>query len=463
MADRHFDALVIGSGEGGKYLAWHLARSGQRVAVVERRWIGGSCPNIACLPTKNEIWSAHVAHFARHAADYGTQAGPVSVDMEGVRARKRAMVEQLVATHLDLYRGSGAELIMGEARLAGERTAEVRLNEGGTARFTADRLFLNLGTHAAIPDVPGLAAARPLTHVEALELDRVPAHLVVLGGGYVGLELAQAFRRFGAEVTILETGPQIAAREDPDIAAALLAALRAEGITVHVGARLRSVSGTPCRRVTVEAETPDGPLAIEASDILSAAGRVPNTAGIGLEQAGVTLTERGFIAVNDRLETSAPNTWALGECAGTPAFTHAAFDDFRVIRDNLGGGSRSTRGRLIPYALFTDPQLGRVGLSETEAAQQGIAVRVATLPVRTVLRAQSTGETAGLMKALVAADSDAILGFAMLGADASEVVATVQTAMLGKLPYTALRDAILSHPTMAEGLGILFTRVPPRV
>jgi pyruvate/2-oxoglutarate dehydrogenase complex dihydrolipoamide dehydrogenase (E3) component len=462
MADRHFDALVIGSGEGGKYLAWHLARSGQRVAVVERRWIGGSCPNIACLPSKNEIWSAHVARLVRHAAEYGAMTKPVGIDMAAVRARKRAMVDGLVAMHLDLYRDSGAELVMGEARFTGERAVEVTLNDGGVTTFTTDKLFLNLGTHAAIPDVPGLVAARTLTHVEALELDRVPGHLVVLGGGYVGLELAQAFRRFGAKVTILEAGPQIAGREDPDIAEALLAILRAEEIAVHLDARLHAVSGLSGEHVVVEADTPAGPLRLEATDILAATGRVPNTAGIGLEDAGVVLTERGLVAVNERLETSAPNTWAIGECAGTPAFTHASFDDFRVIRDNLAGGSHGTRGRLIPYALFTDPPLGRVGLSETEAARQGIAVRVAKLPMTGVLRARTTGETTGFMKAVIAADSDAILGFAMLGSDASEVIATMQTAMLARLPYTALREAIFAHPTMTEGLGNLFGRVPRR-
>ncbi len=459
---RHFDALVIGSGEGGKYLAWHLARTGQRTAVVERRWVGGSCPNINCLPSKNEIWSSRVASLIRGAEHYGVRTGPVAIDMERVRARKREMVDGLVAMHLDQFRSSGAELIMGHARLVGDRTVEVALNEGGTVTLTTDRLFLNLGTHAAIPDVPGLTDAAPLTHVEALELGRVPDHLVVIGGGYVGLELAQAFRRFGAEVTILEHGGQLAGREDAEIAGALLDIMRDEGVTVHFGVRLHEVTGRSGEGVTVRAETPSGIVTLGASDILVAAGRVPNTDGLGLGDAGVELTDRGFIVVNERLETTAANVWAMGEVAGSAQFTHVSFDDYRVIRDNLAGGDRSTRHRLIPYAMFTEPPLARVGLSEGEAARAGIGVRTATLPVEMVLRSRTMSETRGFMKAVVAADSDRILGFTMLGAEAGEVMAAVQTAMLAGMPYTGLRDAIIAHPTMAEGLNGLFARVPPR-
>ena len=458
---RHFDALVIGSGEGGKFLAWHLARSGMQTAVVERRWIGGSCPNTNCLPSKNEIWSARVVNLVRHAAEFGVETGPVTVDMPRVAARKRAMVGKLIELHLALYKGSGAELIMGEARLVAPRTAHVTLNGGGEMTLTSDRLFLNLGTHAAVPDVPGLAAAAPLTNIEALELDRVPEHLIVLGGGYVGLELAQAFRRFGAEVTVVEAGGRVASREDADVSAAVADVLRGEGIAFQLGARLSSVEGRSGERVALRATTGTGELLIEGSDILVAAGRRPNTAGIGLEAAGVELDPRGFVQVNDRLETTAPGVWAIGESAGSLQFTHASYDDFRIIRDNLAGGSRSTRGRLVPYCMFTEPPLARVGLSEGEAARQGIPVRTATLLVEAVLRSRTMSETTGFMKAVVAGDSDAILGFTMLGAEAGEVMAVVQTAMLAGMPYTGLRDAIIAHPTMAEGLGALFSRVPP--
>jgi pyruvate/2-oxoglutarate dehydrogenase complex dihydrolipoamide dehydrogenase (E3) component len=336
------------------------------------------------------------------------------------------------------------------------------LNDGGKRVLTGNRVVLNLGTHATIPDIPGLAAAEPLTNVEALELDRLPDHLIVIGGGYVGLELAQAYRRFGSRVTIIETGPQLASREDPDVAAALLEMLRDEGIAIHLGAKILGVRGRSGHTVSLQLQSPSGDQTVDGSDILVATGRTPNTAGIGLELAGVALDPRGYVAVNDRLETSAPEVWAVGECAGSPQFTHVSEDDFRIIRDNLAGGDRTTRNRLVPYCMFTDPPLARVGLSEAEARQQGIAVRVAKLPIVAVLRTRTTSETRGFMKALVAADGDQILGFAMLGAEAGEVMAVVQTAMLAGMPYTGLRDAILAHPTMAEGLGGLFSNVPAR-
>jgi pyruvate/2-oxoglutarate dehydrogenase complex dihydrolipoamide dehydrogenase (E3) component len=461
-AAEHYEMLIIGSGEGGKFLAWHTASSGQRVAVIERKLIGGSCPNTNCLPSKNEIWSAKVADLVRHADRFGSVTGSTSVDMKEVLARKREMVDGLIAMHLDRYKASGAELIMGTGRFVGPKTIEVTLNEGGTRVLTGDRIALNLGTHATIPDIPGLAAAKPMSNVEMLELDRLPAHLIVLGGGYVGLELAQAYRRFGSQVTILEMGQQFASREDRDIADALLEMLRDEGIDVQLGTDVLRVEGSSGKAVRFAVRTPAGDRTIDGSDILVAVGRTPNTQGIGLDLAGVKLDARGYIAVNDRLETSAPDVWAIGECAGSPQFTHASFDDFRVIQHNLAGGNRSTNGRLVPYCLFTDPQLTRVGLSETEAQQKNIAVRVAKLPIVSVLRSRTISETRGFMKALVEADGDRILGFAMFGPEAGEVVAVVQTAMLADMPYTGLCDAILTHPTMAEGLNALFSNVTRR-
>jgi len=457
-----YDMLVLGSGAGGKILAWQMAKSGHRTAVVERKLIGGSCPNTNCLPSKNEIWSAKVADLVHHADRFGMVTGSVATDMKRVLARKRDMVDGLIAMHLDQYKASGAELIMGTGRFIAPKTIEVNLNDGGTRVLTGDRVALNLGTHAAIPDIPGLAAAKPLTNVEALELDRLPDHLVVIGGGYVGLELAQAYRRFGSRVSIIETGPQLASREDSDVAAALLEMLRDEGIAVHLESKVLGVQGRSGQTVSLQLRTPSGDQTIEGSDILVAAGRTPNTAGIGLEVAGVALDPRGYISVSDRLETSAPDVWAIGECAGSPQFTHVSEDDFRIIWDNLAGGDRTTRGRLIPYCMFTDPPLARVGLSEAEARHQGIAVRVAKLPIVAVLRSRTTSETRGFMKALVAANSDRILGFIMFGADAGEVMAVVQTAILAGMPYTGLRDAIIAHPTMAEGLGGLFSNVPAR-
>ena len=458
----HFEMLVLGSGEGGKYLAWDMAKSGHRTAVVERKLIGGSCPNTNCLPSKNEIWSAKVADLVHHADRFGIVTGSTATDMKRVLARKREMVDALIAMHLDRYKASGAELMMGTGRFIAPKTIEVTLNDGGTRVLTGDRVALNLGTHAAIPDISGLAAAAPLSNIEALELDRLPDHLIVLGGGYVGLELAQAYRRFGSRVSIVEAGPQLAGREDSDVTAAVLEMLRDEGITVHLGVKVLRVQGRSGQTVSLQMRTPAGDQTVEGSDLLVAAGRTPNTDGIGLDVAGVVLDDRGYIAVNDRLETSAPDVLAIGEAAGSPQFTHVSFDDFRIISANLSGGNRTKRDRLVPYCMFTDPPLARVGLSEGEAQRQGIAVRVAKLPIAAVLRSRTISETRGFMKTLVEAGGDRILGFTMIGAEAGEVMAVVQTAMLAGMPYTGLRDAIIAHPTMAEGLGALFSNVPAR-
>jgi pyruvate/2-oxoglutarate dehydrogenase complex dihydrolipoamide dehydrogenase (E3) component len=461
MSAEPFEILILGSGQGGKLLAWHMAQSGRRTAVVERRWIGGSCPNIACMPSKNEIWSAKVAHLAHHAGQFGTVAGPVETDMAAVRQRKRDMVNREVELHLQNYKATGAELIMGSGDFVAPKTLEVHLNDGGTRVLAGDQVFLNLGSHAALPGVPGLEAARPLTHIEALELDYLPPHLIVLGGGYVGLEMAQAYRRFGSRVTVIEAGPRIMAREDPDVPDEMQRILSDEGIRFFIAAATLSVNGRSGQGVSLTVRTPSGEQRIEGSDILVAAGRVPNTAGIGLEEAGVELDDRGYIRVNERSETSAPNVWAMGECAGSPQFTHVSVDDFRIIRDNLAGGKRSTRDRLVPYCVFTDPPLARVGLSEGEARRQNVAARVARLPMSSVLRTQTTDETLGFMKVLVGSD-DRILGFTMIGSEAGEVMAAVQTAMLANLPYPKLRDAVIAHLTIAEGLGPLFSNVPAR-
>jgi pyruvate/2-oxoglutarate dehydrogenase complex dihydrolipoamide dehydrogenase (E3) component len=457
-----YDVLILGSGGGGKLTAWHMGRSGRRTAVVERKWIGGSCPNVACLPSKNEIHSAEAAYFARSGAEFGVMTGPIQIDMAKVRERKRLMVQRLVDAHLKNYRESGAELMMGSGRFVAPKTLEVSLNDGGARTLTGAQVFLNLGTHAAIPNVPGLAAGKPLTHIEALELDVLPAHLIVIGGGYAGLELAQAYRRFGSEVTIIEVGTQLMGREDADASHEVRRILSEEGLQIYVPAELLNVSGQSGKAVSVSIRTSAGEQTIEGSHILVAAGRIPNTAGIGLDKAGVELDERGFVRVNERLETSAPDVWALGECAGSPMFTHISEDDFRILRDNLSGGKRSTRDRLIPYCMFTDPPLAHVGLSEREAERQGVKTRIAKLPMSAVLRAQATGQTGGFMKALVGENDDRILGFTMIGAEAGEVMAVVQTAMMADLPYTRLRDADYAHPTFSEGLNFLFSNVPPR-
>jgi pyruvate/2-oxoglutarate dehydrogenase complex dihydrolipoamide dehydrogenase (E3) component len=340
------------------------------------------------------------------------------------------------------------------------KTIEVQLNDGGTRLLAGDQLFLNIGTHATIPNVPGLEAARPLTHIEALDLDYLPSHLIVFGGGYVGLELAQAYHRFGSRVTVVQNHHHLMPREDTDVAHEVRNILSAEGIEIILQAEPLQVSGRSGAEVSVGVRTTSGERRIEGSDILVATGRTPNTAGIGLQETGVELDDRGYIRVNERLETTAPGVWALGECAGSPQFTHASVDDFRIIRDNLAGGRRSTRGRLVPYCMFIDPPLAHVGLNEREAQHDGIAVRVARLPTSAVLRTEATDQTQGFMKALVGANDERILGFTMIGAEAGEVMAVVQTAMLADLPYPRLRDAVLAHPTMAEGLGLLFANEP---
>jgi len=458
-----YEVLVIGSGESGKHVTWNMAQAGHRTAVVERKYIGGSCPNVACLPSKNVIRSAKANWFARHGAEYGVQSGPVSTDMIRVLNRKRKMVEREVQVHLDRFNATGAELIRGEARFVAPKTVEVILNKGGLRTITADRVFLDLGSRAAMPDIPGLAAAKPMTHVEALDLDRLPEHVIVLGGGYVGLELAQALRRFGSVVTVIERGSQLAAAEDADIARAILENFTSEAIEVLLDRRVREVEGLSGQKVRVVAENGRGEqTTIEGTDLLVATGRTPNTQGIGLEAAGIELDARGYIKVNERLETTAPGVCAMGDCAGSPQFTHVAFDDFRVVRDNLSGANRTTRDRLIPFCMFTDPELARVGLNETEANRRGIAYRLAKLPMTGVPRAVALGETRGFVKMLVDAESDRILGFTALGVEGSEMMAAVQTAMLGGLPYTVLRDAVFTHPTAAEGLVYLLASVPAK-
>jgi pyruvate/2-oxoglutarate dehydrogenase complex dihydrolipoamide dehydrogenase (E3) component len=456
----NYDVLVIGSGEAGKYLAWAMAGEGHRTAVVERQLVGGSCPNIACLPSKNIIHSAKVRSFADRAAEFGVEAGPAATSMKRVQHRKQAMVEGLRRMHLDRYRASGAELIMGQARFAAPRIVEVDLADGGTRRIAGDQVFLNLGTHATVPDLPGLAEAGPMTHVELLDLDRLPEHLIVMGGGYVGLELAQAMRRFGSRVTVIEQGPQLADAEDPDVAAAVLELFRDEGIDVRLQTRVRGAEGKSGHEVRVLTDRPDGDGAVTWTDLLVAVGRTPNTAGIALERAGVELTGAGYIKVDEYLATTADRVWAMGECAGSPQFTHVAFDDFRVVRDHLNGGTRTTTGRLVPFCMFIDPELARVGCNETEARRRGIRYRLLTLPMAAVLRTRTLSEPRGFLKMLIAADSDQILGFTAFGAEASELMAAVQVAMIGRLPYTTLRTGIFTHPTAAEGLTTLLSGTP---
>jgi pyruvate/2-oxoglutarate dehydrogenase complex dihydrolipoamide dehydrogenase (E3) component len=449
-----FEILVLGSGEAGKYLAWTMAKEGHRAALVERRWLGGSCPNVACLPSKNLIYSARVASLARRGGEFGVEMDALRVDMTRVQRRKREMVDGLHQMHAERFTASGVDLLMGEGRFIAPKTIEVALDDG-VRRITGERVFLVLGSRATLPDIPGLAAAEPMTHIEALDLDRLPNHLIVIGGGYVGLELAQAMRRFGSSVTVLEQGPQLAGREDPDVAAALLELFQHEGIDVLLGAAITQVEGRSGKNVRVRALDARHERTFEGSDILVATGRTPNTNGIGLEAIGVELDAHGYIKVNERLETTAPSVWAMGDCAGSPQFTHAAYDDFRVVHANLTGGTRTTKDRLVPFCMFTDPELARVGRNEREAQRDQVAYRLAKMPIAAVLRTRTVSEPRGFMKMLIGKDSDEILGFTAFGVEASELMAVVQVAMVARVPFTKLRDAIFTHPTISEGLVFL--------
>ena len=344
-----FDVLVLGSGTAGKLMAWTMAKEGRRTAVIERKYIGGACPNVACLPSKNVIHSAKVASLVRRHREFGIETGPISIDMAGVYARKREMVDGIVQVHMDKYRAAldknrGDELILGDAVFVGPRTLRVGLNGGGERTLTADRVFVNIGSHATIPDTPGLREARPLTHIETLDLQRLPEHVIVLGGGYVGLELSQALRRLGSRVTLIERGPQLLANEDADISQAMLQLFEDEGIEVLLATTVLGVNGLSGDRVSLQLQSGNAQRTVEGTDILVAVGRTPNTRGIGLEEAGIEVTEKGHIRVNDRLETTAPNVWAMGECAGSPYFTHVSEDDFDIIHKNLNGGRRTTTG-----------------------------------------------------------------------------------------------------------------------
>jgi pyruvate/2-oxoglutarate dehydrogenase complex dihydrolipoamide dehydrogenase (E3) component len=384
------------------------------------------------------------------------------IDMAGVQRRKREMVEREHRFHAERTAANGVELIMGEGRFVAPKVVEVALNDSGARRLEGGRVFLDLGSRSTMPNVPGLAAANPMTHIELLDLDRLPGHLVVIGGGYIGLELAQAIRRFGSQVTIVEAGPQLAGREDPDVGAALLELFQDEGIEVLLGTSISEVEGRSGEKIRVHVKDGNGAHILLGTDLLVATGRTPNTKGIGLEQVGVELNEHGYIKVNDRLETTASNVWAMGDCAGSPQFTHVAYHDFRVVHENLKGGNRSTKGRLVPFCMFTDPELARVGRNESEARRDGVEYRIATMPMANVLRTHTIAEPRGFMKMLIGKNSDEILGFTAFGVEASELMAAVQTAMVGRMPFTALRDAIFAHPTMSEGLVYLLGQVESR-
>jgi pyruvate/2-oxoglutarate dehydrogenase complex dihydrolipoamide dehydrogenase (E3) component len=456
-----YDLLVLGSGAAGKLTAWTLAKKGMKTAVIERKYVGGSCPNIACLPSKNIIHSAKVANYFFRSAEFGISKDNSKIDMAAVRERKRKMVAGLVDLHLDLYKKSGAELIIGSGRFTGPKTIEVISAEGVKRLLQGKRVLINTGTRATIDPTPGLLEAKPLTHIEALELDQIPGHLLVLGGGYVGLEFSQAMRRFGSRVTVIDRNSRLLHREDEDISTGLLELFKDEGIEVVTGTRIGRVEGKSGESVKLHANRDGKEIILQGTHLLVATGRTPNTDGIGLDLAGVELTKPGFVKVNERLETTAPDVWAAGDCAGSPQFTHISENDFKIVHDNILGSRSVTTGRQVPFCMFTDPEFARIGLSETEAQERGTAYRLAKIPLNAILRTRTLSETRGFLKALIDTGSDRILGFTAFGVSAGEIMASVQVAMIAGLPYTALRDAIFTHPTMLEGLNTLFSNVPP--
>lgn len=457
MSAERFDGIVVGTGQAGKPLAIALARAGWRVAVVERAHVGGSCINHGCTPTKALVASARIAHLAREAPAWGVDTGSVRVDLPRVIARKTAIVETFRGgIERLLERTAGVTLLRGHARFVASRELEVALTAGGTRRLIADHVFLNTGTRSSVPPVPGLDNVPFLDNVSILEQSELPARLLVLGGGYIGVEMGQVFRRFGAEVTIVNRRPHLLVREDEDVSSALREVLVAEGIEVLLEAEAREVGGQ-AGDLRLVVETPAGRRELAGSHLLVAVGRIPNSDDLGLEAAGVATDRNGYILVDERLATTATGVWALGDVKGGPQFTHISYDDFRILRTNLlGPGGATTTGRLVPYTLFSDPQLGRVGMNEAEARQSGRRVRVAKLPMSRVARAIEVGETRGFMKAIVDADSEEILGCAILGVEGGEVMAVLQTAMLGGLRYSVIKEAVFAHPTLAESLNNLF-------
>ena len=461
MAAQHYDAVVIGSGQGGNPLAGALAGAGRKTAVIEREHVGGTCINEGCTPTKTMVASAKVAYLDRRSADYGVRNGPVNVDMVEVRRRKRAIVDTFRGgSEQRLEDAENLQLIRGEARFTGPKELEVRLDRGEAVRISAENVFINVGARPGSVPVDGLDAVPTLDSTKIMELDEVPEHLLVLGGGYVGIEFAQMFRRFGSEVTVVQRGTQLLSREDADVAEAVAEILHGDGVEVLLDTEAQGVRQDESGGIRLTVNEAAGERTLSGSHLLVAAGRPPNTDLLNLEAAGIETDERGFVEVNERLETNVPGVYALGDAKGGPAFTHISYDDYRVIEANLLNGANATiADRLVPYTVFIDPQLGRVGLSEAEAREQGRDVRVASIPMSYVPRALEMAESRGMMKAVIDGETSEILGCAILGVEGGEIMAMIQIAMMGKLPYTALRDGVFAHPTLAESLNKLFATV----
>lgn len=453
-----YDVIVIGAGQAGGPLSTAFANAGRKTALIERAHVGGTCINEGCTPTKTMVASGRVAYLARRAADYGVRTGPITVDMVKVRQRKRDIVESFRnGSQRSIEETPGVDLLFGEAAFTGPKTLEVRLADGGMCMLAAETVVINTGARPSLPPIPGLDHVSVLDSTSIMELDIVPDHLLIIGGGYVALEFGQMFRRFGSSVTLIQRSGQLLSREDPDIADEVATIMREDGLDVLLNAKTLGAAQTADGSIELQVSMPDGVHKITGSHLLVAAGRIPSTEALNLGATGVSTDSGGIIPVNERLETNVPGIYAVGDVNGGPAFTHISYDDFRILRTNLlQGGSAVTTDRLVPYTVFIDPQLGRVGLSEQEARHQGLNVLVAKMPMSYVARALEVDEPRGSMKAIVDADSKQILGCAVLGIEGGEVMAIIQIAMMGQIPYTALRDAVFAHPTLAESLNNLF-------
>ena len=454
----HYQAIVIGSGQGGTPLCFALADAGFRTALIERKHVGGTCINEGCTPTKTMVASARVAYLARRGAGYGVHTGDIRIDMERVRQRKRDIVNSFRnGSQARMEKTPNLELIFGEASFTGPQSVLVQLKDGGQRLLTGEKIFINAGARPAVPALEGLTNAPFLDSTSIMELDTVPEHLLVLGGGYVGLEFGQMFRRFGSRVTIVQSAGQLLKGEDSDVANEVASILKQDGIEVLLNAKATSVTRTG-GQIHLAIRTGDESRVCDGSHLLVATGRVPNTDSLNVSAAGIATDQRKFIHVNGKLETSGAGIYALGDIKGGPAFTHISYDDFRILRTNLiEKGSATTDGRLVPYTLYIDPQLGRIGLTEAEARAQNKNIRVARMPMTYVARALEVDETRGFMKAIVDAGTNQILGAAVLGLEGGEIMSMLQLAMMGNLPFTKLRDAVLAHPTLAESLNNLFT------
>ena len=457
MANEHYDAIVIGTSQGGRFLPVELAKAGQKVALVERDHLGGVCVNTGCTPTKTMVASARLAYQARRGAEYGVRIGPVSVDLAAVRERKRAMVVGGRQNYASRLAEDGLDLIEGEAHFTGPKTVEIALTAGGARQISAEVVVIDTGTRPNSLMIPGAGDVPVLDSTSIMELDELPQHLIILGGGYVGLEFGQMFRRFGSEVTIIQNAARLMMLEDEDVSDEVAAILRDDGITVLTSSTPVRVEPSDRGGLRLSVRSEDDERQVEGSHLLAAIGRTPNTEALTAEAAGIRLNDRGFIEVDEYLETSAPGVYAMGDVKGGPAFTHLSYDDYRILHANLIRHEKaSTRDRIVPYTVFIDPQLGRAGMTERQARDQRRAIRVAKLPMGAVVRAIETGETRGFMKAVVDADSGQILGCAVLGSEGGEIMSMIQVAMLAKLTYTAMADAIFTHPLLAEGLNSLF-------